>query len=275
MAKKDNFDFETENKFKFSLDFLDKIKFLNKFTESQKKLLFFSAILIVVVVIICAVLLIVSATGGFSGGNNIGGNIGNGGSNDGGDEGGNTSGGNDLSIYGEITGFAIFAEPYRTNYSVGDSPVYTGLCVIFETTGVGEVYVYYEDDPESFTITGFDSSKPVESQTITVTYGGHSDTFTIKISPVSTGPARLTSIRLDPAPPLEVPYGYPPDVTNAKIICEYSDGSTKTIDLEYENLADYEEDILAASPGDQVTIKVVYTEKGITCETSFTVTITE
>lgn len=270
MAKRDNFDFETESKFKFNLNF----KFLNKFTESQKKLLFFSAILIVVVVIICAVLLIVSANGGFSGGNNIGGNIGSGGSGDGSDEGGNTGGGNDLSIYGEISGFHISIEP-KTNYTVGDSPVYTGLCVGFETTGAGTVYVYYEDDPENFTITGFDSSKAVESQTITVTYGGHSDTFTIKISPVSTGSAGLTSIRLDPAPPVEVPYGYPPDVTNAKLICEYSDGSTKTIDLEYENLADYEEDILAASPGDQVTIKVVYTEKGITCETSFTVTITE
>lgn len=273
MAKRDNFDFETENKFKFNLDFLDKIKFLNKFTESQKKLLFFSAILIVVVVIICAVLLIVSATGGFSGGNNIGGNIGSGGSNDGGDEGG-SEGGNDLSIYGEITGFHISIEP-KTNYTVGDSPVYTGLCVGFETTGAGTVYVYYEDDPENFTITGFDSSKAVESQTITVTYGGHTDTFTIKVSKVTSASATLTGIRLDPAPPAEVSYGYPPDVTNAKIICEYSDGSTKTVDLEYENLSNYEDDILAASPGDQVTIKVVYTEKGITCETSFTVTITE
>lgn len=284
MAKIDSFDFDTDSSLKggegLNLEFLNNIKFLDKLTYSQKKLIFFSAILIVITVIICVALLIVSATGGFSGGNNGGINIG-GGNNSSDDNGGadnnedGDEGGKDLSIYGEIKDFHIYSTPYKTTYVVGEQPVYTGLGIMFTTDNAGDIRIYYEEEPENFTITGFDSSVATDKQTITVDYCGYTATFTVKISKVTSAVATLTGIHLDPVPPAEVPYGYPPDVTNAKIICTYSDGSFKEVDLQYEHLSNYEEDILAASPGDQVTINVVYSEGGITQTTSFTVTITE
>ena len=140
MARKDNFDFDTEYKpkgsFRLSLDFLNNIRFLDRFTYSQKKLMFISLIIIVVAIVSTMIVWIVAANGGFNSAINgdidIGGGTSQGGTEDGGDEGNNGGGGNS-SIYGDIRDFYIDTEPNKTAYPVGSEPVYTGLRVRFST----------------------------------------------------------------------------------------------------------------------------------------------
>jgi len=76
-----------------------------------------------------------------------------------------------------LDSIAITTEPDKTTYYVGDTLDITGIVVTatYSDNSTGEVTV------EAANITGFDSSTPVEEQTLTVTYGGKTDTFTVTI----------------------------------------------------------------------------------------------
>ena len=75
-----------------------------------------------------------------------------------------------------VTSISVTA-PTKTTYVVGQS---------LDTTGM-VINAHYNDntnsniDVNNAVIMGFDSSAPADSQTITVSYGGRSDTFTVKI----------------------------------------------------------------------------------------------
>ena len=75
-----------------------------------------------------------------------------------------------------VTSITVTA-PTKTTYVVGQELDKTGMAIT----------AYYNDGTNapvgvgSAVITGFDSSAPADSQTITVSYGGRSDTFTVKI----------------------------------------------------------------------------------------------
>lgn len=259
MAKKDteNFDFETESEGKGKFDI---VGFFKNLTKQQKGIILIAAVAIILVIAIVIALVIIGA-------NNNSENSGN-----------PDDPSSDEGISYEIINISVFSEPTKTVYYVGEYADYSGFVLMLELSNNGpEDFDYYSSNPEKFTFDGFDSSAPVESQTITVGYEGFTTSFDIKIIEVPKAPAALKSIRLDPnnMPADTCKWGYAPDIRGAKLVCEYSDGTTKVIDLAYEHLNDYEEDLMAAQVGDTVTIPVVYDEDGVIVGTSFTVTITE
>ncbi len=81
----------------------------------------------------------------------------------------------------------ITEKPIKTEYYVGDGLDLTGL----------EVKALYDDGTEKdvtdkVTVSGFDSSKEAESQEITVTYGGKTTSFTVKIKPLLVEKIEIT-----------------------------------------------------------------------------------
>ena len=77
-----------------------------------------------------------------------------------------------------LSGIEIRSLPTKTNYKVGEALSLDGLSVYG---------LYNNDSEEKLVITmdhiqGFNSSKAVNSQVITVSYGGYADTFVVQIS---------------------------------------------------------------------------------------------
>ena len=184
MAKKDNdnFDFETEGKAKASLD----LSFLKNLTKKQKGIILGAVIGIVLVIAIVVTCVLISAN---DSGNNSGNNAGN--SND------NNNG---TSIPEEISTLDISAVPKKIVYRVGDDPDYSGLSVYFKSEELPSGYIYYDLNPEEFTITGFDSTEPIEEQVITVECKGFTDTFTVKIEPALSVGVTLAGITMKALP---------------------------------------------------------------------------
>nr|MBE6544553.1 hypothetical protein [Oscillospiraceae bacterium] len=259
MAKKDSFSFDSEGS-SFSLK-----QKISQWEENltQKQKVFIIAIAVAVVVIIISVVCICVATSGNTNGN----------SNSGGDNNqGDTNSGDENH---EIINMYISATPNRSTYYVGDTADYSGLKLAIDVYQAPSYYVSYEENSEDFTINGFDSSAPTESQVITVEYKGFTATFMVKILEVPLTAPTLQSIYLSPVPKSTCKVGRSPSVRDARLVCVYSDGSEESIPLAYSHLYDYEEDLMAAQVGDTVTIRVRYSEDGYVAETSYTVTIVE
>ena len=98
-----------------------------------------------------------------------------------------------------------------------------------DTTGL-EITATYSDDSSKvvtgWITSGFDSSSATESQTITVTYGGKTSTFPIKINPVLFTGISITTL------PTKKDYhiGDEIDLTGMVVTANYNDGSTKTLE---------------------------------------------
>ena len=264
MAKKDNdnFDFETEGKAKvgFNLDFLKNL------TKQQKGIILIVAVavvLVVAIVITCIAL-----------GTNDGSNDGNGGVNNGENNDGTYDG---EGVPDVITYFYISTIPAKTSYYVGDIVDYTGLTVYVKSSDGASLFINYNDDPEEFTITGFDSSAPVEEQVITVECKGFTDTYVIQIKEVENAAPKLVSVNFAI---------YPKQVYNSNdlfeyedgvLLCTYSDGSTVEIPLllEYmyglENVFDLTGKYILL-PGEH-TIQIEYGENGVFVQTEYTITV--
>ena len=255
MAKKDteNFDFDTEGKAKFNLD----LSFLKNLTKQQKGIILIAAVAVVLVIAIVITCVALGTNNGTS-------NSGSGGN--------NASSGADANPE-SITTFSISASPTKSVYYVGEQPDFTGLTVYFKTADNAAFYESYEDNPDDFKITGFDSSAPVEEQKITVEYKWQIATFTIKIIEVPEVAPVLQSIYLASLPKTEYKVGGTFFALGAKIIAVYSDGTTKEISLKKSNLSGFNEAI--QTPGEH-EIKVGYfDDNGGYAETTFTINVTE
>lgn len=267
MAKKEDFGFNADSNPKASLnlnlDFLNNIKFLDKLTYKQKEIAFFSAIIALVLVIAITVgCIIIGVNGGFST-NNSGGNNGDNGSDD-----NNTS---TPDVPSDITSMYISAEPLKKVYYVHDLADYSGLSVYIMGADGSETFVKYDDYPDYFTITGFDSSSPTEEQTITVTFDEMSDTFTIKIISVHEDP-QLISIELIPPTKLEYTVNDPFTLEGGYIVCTYDNGDIIKTPLLLDHVSGFED--IYTGPG-EYEIKVVYRKGPVTLETFYTVTVIE
>lgn len=270
MMAKDNFDFDTEGKGKLNLDFA----FLKNLTQKQKETILMIAIAVVavIVIVVIGVIVLTGGNGGNNGGNNTG-NVGGGTSNGDSTENGDSSdGGSEMPA--EILEFHIASAPTKTTYYVGDEIDYEGLFFYYRNSDDRSEHIYYADDPDAFTITGFDSSVPVENQVITVSYGKFSDTFTVNILEVPVVPPTLERIYIDPMPKTEYSVGDIFLARGAKIVLEFSNGMKETRPLEISNLSGFGAAI--NTPGEH-EIKVVFVdeEKGYYAETSFTIIVTE
>lgn len=277
MAKQDNFDFDTESKAKFSLDF----GFLKNLTQKQKEMILMITIGVIALIVIVVVGVILMTANGGNGGNNGGGNISGGAGDNGSGETGDTENGDTENegneIPDEITQFYISSKPNKTFYYVGDSADYSGLIVYIKSEVTGSKYIAYDDDPDAFTITGFDSSAPVAEQTITVECRGFTDTFTIKVEELPVSAPKLVSIHFSTYPKqiysIDDKFSYKDGV----LVCTYSDDSTVEIPLKLNYIygtdaifdPTYEHNLL---PG-EYTLVVEYTENGVSVQTEYTITV--
>ncbi|MBQ4273599.1 MAG: bacterial Ig-like domain-containing protein [Clostridia bacterium] len=148
----------------------------------------------------------------------------------------------------------------------------------FDTTGLAVYSLTYggkltELDLDNCTITGFDSSVPVESQTITVTYKGFTATFTVQIKAQPTENPTLVSIKMATLPKTTYKLGERLDVEGGTFTCYYSDGTTKTVALEIKYTGGFVP-AMNKGPGEH-EMRVVYEENGIEVETTYKITITE
>ena len=262
MAKKDteNFDFDTEGKAKvsFSLDFIKNL------TKQQKGIILIALVAVVLVIAI----VVVCAIAGANGGANSNGNTNTGGDN-------STTDGDD-NIHDEvpdaIVEFYISSPPVRNLYNVGDEANYSGLTFFIRDTDRNIINISYDDDPDAFTITGFDSSAPVELQTITVECRGYTDTFTVKIEAPAPVKPSLVGITVDPMPQMTYQKGQSLNLNGSYIVAEYSDGTTESVKLRMKHISGFDPDLAV---GNHVLTVKYHDDNGGYAETTFTITITE
>lgn len=267
MAKKDNFGFNAESKLNLdlNLEFLNNIKFLDKLTYQQKKLAFFSAVIALVLVIAIAItLIVIGVNGGFEGNN---------GNNNSPNYGGGSNG--EIEIPEVISDFSIYSSPYDTSYYVKDPANYSGLSVVIKDTNGVEMYVSYESHPEEFEFEGFDSNEPVAEQVITVKFRGFTDTFTIEVLPAPDVSAKLEKISISIPPKTTYKSGSAFNPTGGVILCEYSDGSERYVDLDDDSVIIHGYREIYKTVGEHELRVVYFDPNGKSAETTLTVIITE
>jgi hypothetical protein len=169
----------------------------------------------------------------------------------------------------QLAGIQIARVPNKTSYYCGEFLDTTGLLVytINKGNGINQLNV------DKCEITGFDSSVATKKQVITVTYKGFTDTFNIEIKePLSAAPV-LESISMQTLPKTEYKLGEGYDGEGGVILCKYTDGTTKTIELDNDYISGFRAAYVAGVG--EYDITVTYTENGIQAQTTYKITITE
>ena len=129
----------------------------------------------------------------------------------------------------EIDKIVISGMPKKQEYYLGEQFEPNGLRVQVFTKDMKNTYFV---DFTQLTISGFDSSAINESVEITVSYKGHSATFTIKVKDHEPQPPHLVSIEVKD---LKTTYSLEkwnkngPDYNGAYLLCTYSDGTTENV----------------------------------------------
>lgn len=146
----------------------------------------------------------------------------------------------------EITGDYTFDAPDKTTYFIGDQLETSGGTLIFNDVDAIDI------EPEM--VTGFDSSKIAETQTLTVSYGKVQETYTVRIA------ARTTQIDIDSL-------GF--DSNDGIILSTATgdDGITAKLDGDTLEIAATKINqsggiIVENKAGDKVAVKVVVDESG-------------
>jgi predicted CoA-binding protein len=162
-----------------------------------------------------------------------------------------------------LTAIDITTPPRKTVYLVGE---------ILDTTGIAVTATYSDESTEEvsgYTVTGFDSSEAVGTQTITVryTYGGVTKTATFTVSITANRTLSLIAIT---TPPTKIAYtvGESLDTTGMAVTATYSDGSASPVTGYTTN--GFNNAAVAASQ----TVTVSYTEGDVTKTATFNVSIT-
>ena len=171
-----------------------------------------------------------------------------------------------------VLGLHVAINPKLTYY-VGEEFDPTGMRIQVITN---EQYTsYFIDAPDDrLTITGFDSSAPVDEQVITVSFEDVSTTFTVKIKEMPSAKPVLESIEV-----LNLRNTYSVDRWNnggadlggAKLKLNYTDGSSKEIDL----IGDYVSPLPWADAPGTLEITITYSETNVTKSVKVPITITE
>lgn len=167
----------------------------------------------------------------------------------------------------EIERISLSITPIKTEFNVSESADFKGLRIyVHQKNGNG-----YSVDETECTFTGFDSSKPVRDQVITVTHKGFTTTFTVTIKEAPTAAPVLTGITFKNLPKTEYKVGDTFDAIGGILTRTYSDGSTKPLSLiNHYVVKDYD----MTRTGTQ-TITVRYIEDGALVEATYQITITE
>lgn len=169
----------------------------------------------------------------------------------------------------QLAGIRVMRAPDKTSYYCGEFLDTTGLLVytINKGNGINQINI------DACEITGFDSSVATQKQVITVTYKGFTDTFNIEIKePLSAAPV-LESISMQTLPKTEYKLGEGYDGEGGVILCKYTDGTTKTVELDNDYISGFRAAYVAGVG--EYDITVTYTENGIQAQTTYKITITE
>lgn len=175
----------------------------------------------------------------------------------------------------KVAGIYVSETPDKMVYYVGDTPNYSGLVIGVSQVADKGTTLSYDEAYNELTITGFDSSVPVKEQVITVQYKEFTTTFTVEIKELVTEATRLTGIRIDPLPDkLTYKLGEALDYTGGRVVCEYSDGTTKVLRLDSTGVR-VSGFATITTPGEyDITVKY-YDDKGGYASTTFKITMTE
>lgn len=170
----------------------------------------------------------------------------------------------------EIAKLLIIHLPTKQSYYCGEA---------LETAGLS-VYCYTKNDKyiklklTDCEITGFDSSAAVAQQTITVSYQGFSDAFSVSIKeapkPVENP---VVSVVVETLPKTEYKLNEFLETTGGVLLCTYADGTTKRVDLEPEYVTGFRYAMKVGAGEHELT--VTYTEKSVSVETTYKITIAE
>ena len=161
----------------------------------------------------------------------------------------------------------ITALPEKTLYYVGEVPVFSGLKLAMTLSNGATVTL----DGSECEITGFDSSTPSDSQTITVKYNDIQTTFTVVIREIpGTITGQFIGLSFKSMPKTEYKVGDYLSVDGGVLLLHYDDGSTKEAMLDYYHI----EGFTSKEPG-TYTLTVKYVEDGFLAQTTYTITVTE
>lgn len=166
----------------------------------------------------------------------------------------------------QINRISVSSLPAKTEYFINEEFKTDGL-IIEVTKNDGDFYLITGDKCD---ITGFDSSKPIENQVITVTYKKFKCTFMITIKELPQSVPVLVEIYLDELPKTEYKVGESLDTSGGIIVREYQDGSTRFL-----NLINYYVYGFTSEKVGEYTLTVIYVENGIQVQTTYEIIVTE
>lgn len=175
----------------------------------------------------------------------------------------------------EVTGIRISAYP-KLKYYVGEEFDCSTLRIqVLATT---DDLSYFVDSSDSeLKCSGFDSSVPNDSLTITVTYKEYTTTYQVRIveQPIVNDTPALKSIRLSKNFKTEYSASdwntYGPDLRGVTIVLEFSDGSLDEVPAILDYCLDYNRNLTANSTYDLV-ITYIYDSQTYTCSVPITIT---
>ena len=129
---------------------------------------------------------------------------------------------------------------------------------------------------EQCTISGFNSSKPVESQTIRVSYQGYSATYTVTIKADKEIKEPFSIEVVANSPKIEYKLSELSagvDLSQGKLRVTYVDGTTAEIDFDDEGVSIF--GFMGIREPKTYELTVEYVEKGTRVTTTYTITVTE
>lgn len=170
-----------------------------------------------------------------------------------------------------LSSIAVKTNPTKTAYTVGDAADYTGLAITLTYSDGSTTEVTYSSTGSSFNFAGFDSSAAAESQTITVSYGGKTATFTIKIS-AAASQKTLSAITVDASTTASNKYkvGETLDPTGLVLKLTYSDSTTATVTYSTSNASEFTFSNVDTSTAGEKTLTITYGGKSV----DVTITVT-
>ncbi len=165
-----------------------------------------------------------------------------------------------------INTVTVSTYPEKLQYYVTDKSDFSGLKISVQLHN-GDTYTV---DGSECEVTGFDSSKPVESQPIYVKYQDYSCVFYVKINALPELVKTPTHIELTTLPKTEYKVGENLDITGGIITLYYSDDSTYRINLLSRHVYDFD----TSNVGEyDIKVKYVDVNSGMLYETTYKITV--
>ena len=175
----------------------------------------------------------------------------------------------------QIDTIIVSSFPKKLEYYEGDKLRTEGLKLQVVLNNGESYYV----DASECEFSGFDSSKAVERQTITVTYQGVTCTYLIKIKELPKEAPILANIYIETLPMTEYRVGQFLSTVGGVLMVEYADGTYMRHNLINDDVHGFITDVetkakVTDKPG-TYELEIRYREGNITKTCTYTITVTE